>query len=429
MNRKLFIGLSVAVLLLTLLGTVLADDPYTFTLSEAASKTEETEYWYAKLSAPQISGMADEEEQAKLNEYFLSYLDWVYNEYETDSAYFSEHFDGEGTPHFGYEYYFETIAENDDWFVFRTAVFYAAGSSMTVNEYWPLNKHTGKLAELTDVADTVRLEDVRDFVFQAMERENNRNNGEIFWLDRENFDAAFSFIEEYHHWYVNEKGNLVITFDKYEIAPGSMGELCFEILDDKAVLIKDQEDRNWYLKITTPVIDGLADEQTEDLMNTYFAELAEGIRNEFEAAVMTAEESTTDDDGPHFGFEYFYEILADTENYFSFRTVAFFAAGSSMTSCEYWTLDKNTGKLVEWQDVLPEGGTEAIHDQIFAEMQAANESGEGLYYTDDDSLNIALANVPLFRHWYLNADEDLVIAFDKYEVAIGAQGNPEFVIK
>ena len=37
-------------------------------------------------------------------------------------------------------------------------------------------------------------------------------------------------------------------------------------------------------------------------------------------------------------------------------------------------------------------------------------------------------NLDAARHWYINNDGDLVIVFDKYEIAPGAQGESEFVI-
>ena len=62
-------------------------------------------------------------------------------------------------------------------------------------------------------------------------------------------------------------------------------------------------------------------------------------------------------------------------------------------------------------------------------MKAVNKANGNIYFIDDDTLDIALSNVPVYHHWYLNADGKLVIAFDKYEVAVGAQGTPEFVIE
>ena len=441
MKSKAFLIIMILVLTAALSGIAQADDAYTFTLTEGGSKTDESEYWSLNLSVPAVSGMADKELENALNQYFLSYIDYVTEEYEADKAYFTANYEGEDNPHFSYQYYYNIISDTEDYFTFKTTLFYGTGSSMSVNEYWTLDKHTGELLELSDMADSERLEEIKGMILDAMKRENEK--GELFWTDDETYDAAFSFIEEYRHWYISEAGNLVITFDKYEIAPGSYGENRFEILDDEAVLLGDQnykfeltsggiveyKSSNWYLKIDLPVISGLADKDEEDAMNAHFADVADGINKEYEMAVATAETSMTGEDGPHFGYEYNHEVIADTENYFSFKTSAFFAAGSSMTSNEYWTLDKNTGEPVKWEDVVPEDRMQTIHDQIFAEMQAANESGEGMYYTTDDSLNVALKNVPAFHHWYMDKNENLVIAFDKYEIAVGAQGTPEFVIK
>ena len=239
MNKNFIIGLLILVLTFTITAAVSAEELYNFELKDGASIIEESDYWYLKLITPQISGMSDEEQQQKLNEYFESFIDYVSSEYKEDKEYFEENYEGEDSPLFGYEYFYDKVCESNDYFVFRTTLFYAAGSSMAVNEYWTLNKHTGKLTELSDIADRERLTEIRGMIFDAMKQENE--TGGSFWLDEENFDIAFSYIEEYHHWYVNENGNLVITFDKYEIAPGASGESRFEIAENKAVLVKEQK--------------------------------------------------------------------------------------------------------------------------------------------------------------------------------------------
>jgi hypothetical protein len=439
MKNKLLIFLILSTFIIACAAAVSADGPYTFELSEADRVENHDQNWYMVLSVPQVSGLADKEKEKNLNDYFLSWRDHITAEYKYDTGDILENFSEGELPHFGYEYNWEKVADTDDYFVFRTYLFYAAGSSMTVNEYWTLDKHSGELLDILDAADKVRLEEARSMILEAMKQENEKQ--EIFWVDENDFKSAFSFIEENHHWYINENGNLVITFDKYEIAPGAFGESKFEILEDKAVLLKDTKysfnlyvgdvaevsKNNWYLNIRVPVVGGLSDEDQESQLNKHFADTAKKIQKEYETAVATAEESASED-GPHFGYEYFYEILTDSNDYFSFKTVSFFAAGSSMTSNEFWTLDKNTGKLVSWDEVVTPDMMQPIHDQILAEMTAANESGKGMYYTDEETLGFALKNVPVYRHWYLNNNGDLVITFDKYEVAVGAQGTPEFVI-
>ena len=421
-----------------LTGVVSADD-YIFRLTEADHVSDEAYNWYIDLSIPQISGMKDEKAQDKLNAYFLEWRDSIVKEYNQDTEEFLTEYEEDELPAFGIEYKWDEVVNTDDYFVFRTYAYYAAGSSMTVNEYWTLNKHSGELLEITDVADTDRLEKVRGMILDTMKKENESR--EVFWTDEAEYFQIFSHIEEFHHWYVNENGNLVITFDKYEIAPGAMDEVKFEILADEAVLMKDdkysfylyvgskieEKTDNWYLDINIPVVGGLADPAEENELNRHFEAFANGVLDEYNVSVATAE---TDPEGGdvHFGYEYYYEILADTDDLFSFKTVAYFAAGSSMTALEFWTLDKNTGKLVQWEDVVSPNEEETIYKQLVADMNAANESGEGMYFTDDETVLFAFGLVPTYHHWYLNADGDLVIAFNKYEVAVGAQGEPEFVI-
>ena len=158
MKKNLLLGSLLLIVILAFSTAVSADlifdvPVYDIELSQGSSVTDNSEYWYLNLSVPQLSGMADEEEQTKLNEYFQSVADSVKQEYEEDKSYFEEHYEGDDMPHFGYEYSYDMVSDTIDHFVFRTQIFYAAGSSMTVNEYWTLDKHTGKAAELSDLAD------------------------------------------------------------------------------------------------------------------------------------------------------------------------------------------------------------------------------------------------------------------------------------
>ena len=47
------------------------------------------------------------------------------------------------------------------------------------------------------------------------------------------FDEAmggFTTVTEDTHFYINQAGNPVVVFDKYEVAPGFMGQQEFEIV-------------------------------------------------------------------------------------------------------------------------------------------------------------------------------------------------------
>jgi len=50
------------------------------------------------------------------------------------------------------------------------------------------------------------------------------------WAD----DKCFKSISEEQNFYINDKGKLVIVFDEYEVAPGSMG--CVEFVIPTSVI-------------------------------------------------------------------------------------------------------------------------------------------------------------------------------------------------
>lgn len=92
------------------------------------------------------------------------------------------------------------------------------------SRYYNIDVNTGKMASLADFLG-------KDYIAAANESirrqiDERREAGEAFWTEEE---GGFSGITEDAKFYVNEAGNPVIVFEKYEIAPGSSGEIEFEI--------------------------------------------------------------------------------------------------------------------------------------------------------------------------------------------------------
>ena len=54
----------------------------------------------------------------------------------------------------------------------------------------------------------------------------SKEDGITFWTPEE---GGFTGITEETPFYINENENLVIVFEKYQIAPGSAGDIEFEI--------------------------------------------------------------------------------------------------------------------------------------------------------------------------------------------------------
>ena len=132
----------------------------------------------------------------------------------------------------------------------------------------------------------------------------------------------------------------------------------------------------------------------------------------------------------HFLYELLWDVVTDSEDYFVFRLSCLYVSASATTMNEYFNLDKHTGRLLKFEEdavTSPEQMT-AIYDQIYAQMKEVNDSGEGMFWLEDEYLELALGNVPYLNHWYYNKDGNLVICFDGAEVAPASRGTVYFVI-
>lgn len=93
------------------------------------------------------------------------------------------------------------------------------------SRYYNIDVNTGKMVSLADFLGADYIAAANESIRQQLSQ--RREAGENFWTEEE---GGFSGITEDAKFYVNETGNPVIVFEKYEIAPGSSGEIEFEIL-------------------------------------------------------------------------------------------------------------------------------------------------------------------------------------------------------
>lgn len=92
------------------------------------------------------------------------------------------------------------------------------------SKYYNMDLRTGKLVTLKDILGGDYVELVNESIRkQIAERQKT---GEVFFTAEE---GGFAGISEDAKFYINENNRPVIVFGKYEIAPGSSGEIEFEI--------------------------------------------------------------------------------------------------------------------------------------------------------------------------------------------------------
>ncbi len=94
--------------------------------------------------------------------------------------------------------------------------------------YYNIDIQKEQLVTLKDILgeDYINIADTAIFS-QMQQRE--ATEGKIFFTPEE---GGFTGISDDAKFYINAAGNPVIVFDKYEIAPGSYGEIEFEIVQD-----------------------------------------------------------------------------------------------------------------------------------------------------------------------------------------------------
>lgn len=178
------------------------------------------------VNTPKLEGLVNEELQAKLNEEFKSQGEAVKELFEKDAAELKEEY-GDETVHMALEFNYEVKTDNDDILALDVYTFFASGSSNSIHKYYTINKKTGELYTLKgmfkDGADYVTP--ISDYVRSEMERKNAKEEG-MFFLDQ------FDKISEDQNFYINNDGDIVICFGKYDIAAGAQGTPEFVIPND-----------------------------------------------------------------------------------------------------------------------------------------------------------------------------------------------------
>lgn len=98
-------------------------------------------------------------------------------------------------------------------------------SSEAVAYYYNLNVNTMQYVTLEELLGQNYVDLVNEQINQQI-KERQENGSQVFFTQEE---GGFETISEEQNFYINNAGNVVIVFEKYEIAPGSMGNVEFEI--------------------------------------------------------------------------------------------------------------------------------------------------------------------------------------------------------
>lgn len=124
------------------------------------------------------------------------------------------------------------------------------------------------------------------------------------------------------------------------------------------------------------------------------------------------------------------EVLTDDERWFSLTLTLYQGAGSGYERHRHYTVDKTTGKQAELSEFFGEDYIEIISEEVSSQMRQRMAEDENVIYWIDyeDIPEWNFTSIAEDQDFYVNADGNVVICFDEYEVAPGYMGCVEFVI-
>lgn len=134
------------------------------------------------------------------------------------------------------------------------------------------------------------------------------------------------------------------------------------------------------------------------------------------------------------GYENIYidsRVLTDDDRWFSLELILYQGAGSGYERRRHYTIDKTTGKRAELSDFYGENYIEIVSGEVKSQMRGRMAEDENvIYWLDDEEIpEWNFRSIAEDQDFYVNAEGNVVICFDEYEVAPGYMGCVEFVLE
>ncbi len=191
----------------------------------AQQLTVDEKTYQANVATPAIEGLADEGLQASLNEKYLEENKVLFEQFQQDVA----EMEKAGGGHLGIDTGYEVKTDTDQLLSIARYEVNTVGSSSTTMKYDTIDKQNSILITLPSLfKDDKYVEAISSYIVGEMERQMAADEEVSYFLNSEFFED-FETIQSDQSFYITADNKLVISFDKYEVAPGYMGVVTFEI--------------------------------------------------------------------------------------------------------------------------------------------------------------------------------------------------------
>jgi len=197
------------------------------------------------VKVPAIEGLENKSLESSLNEKYLEENKKLYESFMADIKDLKEN----GGGHLGIESGYEVKTDNDRILSIGRYVVNTVGSSSTVFKYDTVDKKNEVLITLPSLfKDDRYVPIISENIKAQMIEQHKADNNKFYWvkgIENKGTMELFDGISKEQSFYINSEGKLVISFNKYEVAPGYMGIVEFVIPTE---ILKDVLVSNEYIK-------------------------------------------------------------------------------------------------------------------------------------------------------------------------------------
>lgn len=185
---------------------------------------------------------------------------------------------------------------------------------------------------------------------------------------------------------------------------------------------------NFSVDVATPKIEGLINKELEDELNSNFSKHSEILIRAFEEDIKELSEEYSDNSF-YLGLNAGYSLRTDNDDILALDFFIEHNSASAVATHRFYNIDKKSGNLITLESLFKPNSdyVTVLSKYILSLMNAENANGNGFYFTDNNDPQ-RFERISNDQNFFINDDGNLVICFDEYEVAAGAQGCPEFEI-
>ncbi|BFH62548.1 DUF3298 and DUF4163 domain-containing protein [Paenibacillus azoreducens] len=209
----------------------LSDVPLVGSLVKVLTFTEfkvDEETANADIKVPAITNLENKTLEASLNNKYLQESKKLYSDFTAEM----EELKKNGGGHTGVESGYEVKTDNDQILAIGRYVVNTVGSSSTTFKYDTIDKKNQLLITLPSLfKDDSYIKLISENIKEQMRQQMKSDPDKTYWTKDIDGKGELDIdpIKKDQSFYINNEGKLVISFDKYEVAPGYMGVVEFII--------------------------------------------------------------------------------------------------------------------------------------------------------------------------------------------------------